>query len=96
MKLNIGTSGAGVWDITWEYWDGDSWEPLVDLVDGTDHFRAATGNREVSHTPQGDWATTNSGGDLPADIYWIRGRVSDYTSITTQPKGTQAWIRIIT
>lgn len=96
MIQNIGTSGAGTWTITWEYWNGSAWVALVDLTDGTSGFTAATGKREVSHTPQGVWATTNEGGNLPATIYWIRARVSAYTSITTQPLGTQSWIRIIT
>ncbi|GAI32533.1 unnamed protein product [marine sediment metagenome] len=51
----------------------------------------------MSHTPQGDWATTNEGGNLPADIYWIRARVTDYTPDGyVQPLGTQSWIRIVT
>lgn len=94
--VNIGTQGAGVWTIVWEYWNGSAWVALSGVTDGTDHLRAATGNREVSFTRPGDWATTNDGGNLPATIYWIRGRVSAYTSVTIQPLGTQAWIRIIT
>lgn len=93
--INIGVPGSGVWTITWEYWNG-AWVALGGVTDGTTHFMAAVGKREVSFTRPGDWATTNEGGDLPANIYWIRGRVSAYTSIITQPKGTQAWIRIIT
>lgn len=96
MILNIGTQGAGTWTITWEYWDGAAWSALAGVTDGTSGFTAATGKKEVSFTRPGDWATTDSGADLPADIYWIRARVSAYTGITTQPKGTQAWIRIIT
>lgn len=96
MILNIGTSGVGVWTITWEYWNGGAWAALAGLTDGTSGFTAVTGKKEVSHTPQGDWAITNDGGNLPANIYWIRARVSAYTSITTQPKGTQSWIRITT
>lgn len=93
--LNIGTQGAGVWTITWEYWNG-AWVALAGVTDGTAGFTAAAGKREVPFTRPGDWLTTNSGGNLPANIYWIRARVSAYTSIVTQPKGTQAWIRIIT
>jgi len=93
MKLNIGTQGVGVWTIVWEYWNGTTWAALVGLTDGTTGFTAAVGNREVSHTPQGDWATTAV---ATITLYWIRARVSAYTSVTTQPKGTQSWIRIIT
>ena len=93
MILNIGTQGVGSWTIVWEYWNGTAWSALVDLTDGTTGFTAATGKKEVSHTPQGDWVLTTI---QAMELYWIRARVSAYTSITTQPLGTQSWIRIIT
>jgi len=93
MKLNIGTNGVGVWTIVWEYWNGVAWTALVGLTDGTTGFTAGTGNREVLHTPQGNWATCAV---AAITLYWIRARVSAYTSVTTQPLGTQSWIRIIT
>lgn len=89
LKLNIGTQGAGVWTITWKYWDGDSWEPLTHLLDGTDHFRAATGNHEVTFAIPGDWALKTI---QSIEAYWIKADVTAYTSITTQPKGHQSWI----
>jgi len=92
MKLNIGTAGAGTWTITWEYWNG-AWVALADVTDGTTGFTAAAGNREVTFTRPGDWATCAV---ATITLYWIRARVSAYTDITTQPKGTQSWIRIIT
>ena len=88
LRLNIGTAGAGVWTIVWEYWNGTAWAALPDIVDGTSHFVSA-GDREVTFTRPADWATTAI---LAITLYWIRARVSAYTSITTQPKGTQAWI----
>jgi len=92
MKLNIGTAGAGVWTIVWEYWNG-AWVALAGVTDGTTSFTAAAGNREVTFTRPGDWALTAI---LAMNLYWIRARVSAYTSIVTQPLGTQSWIRIIT
>ncbi|GAI89015.1 unnamed protein product, partial [marine sediment metagenome] len=29
LCLNIGVAGAGVWTITWKYWDGDTWDALT-------------------------------------------------------------------
>jgi len=86
--LLIGTSGAGTWTVTWEYYDGDSWEPLT-VSDESVGFTAAAGYVLINFTVPSDWATVavNS-----VTKYWIRGRVSDYTSVTTQPKGTQAWL----
>ncbi len=92
LTLNIGTSGAGVWAITWEYWNG-VWTGLSDVTDNTVGFKGTTGNKTVTFTRPGDWTTTAVNGITK---YWIRGRVSSYTTVTTQPKGTQAWVTIIT
>jgi len=92
LTLNIGTSGAGVWTITWEYWNG-SWTALSGVTDNTVGFKGTTGNKTVTFTRPGDWTTTAVNAITK---YWIRGRVSAYTSVITQPKGTQAWATIIT
>jgi len=90
--LNIGIQGDGVWVITWEYWNGAAWSALADLVDNANGFTALVGLRDVSFTRPGDWATADVGG-VPG-LYWIRARVSSYTSINTQPRGNQAWVEI--
>lgn len=88
--LNIGTPGAGVWTITWKYWNGTTWANLPLKYDETNHFRAAAGNRWVHlDSRPGDWATTTI---LTYTLYFIKGEVTAYTSMTTQPLGTQAWI----
>lgn len=92
MTLNIGTPGVGVWTITWEYWNG-AWIALSGVVDGTNNFTVAAGSHDVTFTRPGDWATTAVN---TVTKYWIRARVSAYTSVITQPKGTQASIKIIT
>lgn len=89
LTLNIGTAGAGTWTITWEYWNGSAWTACNSISDGTSGFTAAAGNHNVTHTPQSNWAKNTISS---INAYWIRGRVSAYTSITTQPKGTQSWI----
>ncbi|MBA7677892.1 hypothetical protein ES703_86158 [subsurface metagenome] len=85
----IGRAGIGVWTITWEYWDGDSWEPLTNVVDPTDGFRGTAGPRHLSFTIPGDWAQTVI---QAMNLYWIRGRVSAYTSKVTSPLGSRAWV----
>lgn len=90
--LVIGTSGNGTWLVSWEYWNGVTWAALADVDDNTDSFRAVTGLHYVSFTRPLDWATTTVG--AVANLYWIRGRVSSYTSIVSQPKGTQAWVEL--
>jgi len=91
LELRMGTAGIGTWDIAWEYWNGAGWAFLADVADNTSSFRVA-GTRLVSFTRPPDWAQTIVGGI--AGLYWIRARVSAYTSIVTQPKGTRAftWI----
>jgi len=91
LELRIGTAGNGVWSITWEYWNGTDWAGLPDVNDGTSGFEVS-GIRLVTFTRPGDWVSTTVGGI--AGLYWIRARVSAYTSIVTQPKGNRAFIWI--
>ncbi len=93
LLLNIGTQGVGVWTLSWEYWNG-GWVALVGVTDNTLGFTASTGIKTVLFIRPGDWVLTNVNG--VGNKYWIRARVSAYTSVTQQPKGTQTWCRIIT
>jgi len=89
VTVNIGISGAGTWTITWEYYNGSAWASLSGVTDGTTHFRAVAGSHNVTWTIPTDWQKTTV---ATIKVYWVRARVSAYTSITTQPKGTQAFI----
>ena len=92
IELRMGTAGNGIWDIAWEYWNGAAWAPLDDVSDGTSGFRVS-GTRLMCFTRPGDWTLATIGGI--ANLYWIRARVSAYTSVVTQPKGNRAyaWIK---
>lgn len=81
LDVNGTTQGAGTWTVVWEYWNGSSWASLG-ATDGTSGFTAATGWQSVTWTKPTDWATCLVDGSLG---YWIRARVSAYTSVTTQP-----------
>jgi len=89
LRVNIGTQGVGTWTITWEYWNGSGWASLSGVTDGTSGFTAAAGVRDVNFTRPSNWALSTI---ESISAYWIRARISAYTSITTQPKGTQAWV----
>lgn len=90
LCLHIGTPGVGTWTITWKYWNGTTWTALTLKYDETNHFRAAAGKRWVHLDGRpGDWALITISG---INLYWIKGEVTSYTSMTTQPLGTQAWI----
>lgn len=89
VKFNIGTAGAGTWTITWEYYDRltVSWESLLNVTDGTTGFTTGGTNTVTFDRP-------DSWGQVAVDsttYFWVRGRVSAYTSITTQPLATQIW-----
>ncbi len=89
VKFNIGTAGAGTWTLTWEYYDRltSAWTALANVTDGTTGF-TTSGTNTVTFDRPDTWGKTavNS-----ATYFWVRGRVSAYTSITTQPLGTQIW-----
>ncbi|MCD6165360.1 right-handed parallel beta-helix repeat-containing protein, partial [bacterium] len=87
LTLNISTAGVGTWTITWEYWNGSSWTALSNVTDNTSGFTASSTN-DVTYDLPSDWAKTTVNG---VEKYFIRARVSDFTSITTQPKGAQAY-----
>lgn len=89
LVLNIGTQGEGVWTLAWEYYNGSTWVAIPGVVDGTEGFTATAGEHSVTFTPPEDWAGTTV---KAITAFWIRARVSAYTSVTTQPKGTQSWV----
>ena len=89
IRLNQGTAGAGTWTIVWEYWNGVAWPGLSNVNDGSNGFRAS-GIKFITFDVPVDWALTTI---LTMNLYWVRARVAAYTSVTTQPKGTQAWVQ---
>jgi hypothetical protein len=88
LRLNIGTSGVGVWTLAWEYWNGFAWSALPSLNDGANAF-TLSGWSEINFTRPPDWAVTTVGSI--ANLYWIRARVSSYDSVIAQPKGNRAF-----
>jgi hypothetical protein len=90
LELRISTSGAGVWTITWEYYNGTAWVTIPGVADATVGFTAAAGLYRVAFRAPGDWAAVAVNA---VTCFWVRARVSAYTSIVTQPLGQQAFIR---
>jgi hypothetical protein len=86
----IGTPGVGTWTIVWEYLNSTSvWTALSGVSDGTSAFKAAAGSHDVTFTIPSNWI---DGLVKQRFGYAIRARVSAYTSVTTQPKGSGATI----
>lgn len=91
MHLQMGTAGAGTWTTVWEYWNGSAWAALSShvIVDSISGFTAAAGWHQIRFRMPVDWATTTVASKL---AFYIRARVSAFTSTTTQPKGRNVWI----
>lgn len=93
LRVNIGVAGSGVWTVVWEYWNGSTWVALPGITDGTAGFKAGVGNKDVVWTMPSNWAKTEI---LGFTGYWVRARVSAYTSKVTAPLGTQSWVHYST
>ena len=91
LTVNMGTPGVGVWSVVWEYWNGNGWAALTNVVDGTSDFMAPAGNHDVTFTIPTDWATSVVS-PVATSQMWIRARISSSASVTTAPLGTQAWV----
>ncbi len=90
LTLNIGTAGAGTWTIIWEYLNnGGTWVPLIGVTDNTTALTVA-GSNTVSWITPADWVTQTYASVGPE--YWMRARLSAFTSKATSPLGTQAWV----
>jgi len=91
LLLDISTAGAGTWTLTWEYSNNiGTFSSLSGVSDATNGFTESGENKVTWNEPAGAaWQTKVVDGK---DKYWVRARVSAYTSITTQPLGKQAWL----
>ena len=83
IGLRVDTAGAGVYTIVWEIWDGFSWFTPAGLQDGTVGF-TNPGSSYVSVLNLTTQVPTTVNGLL---AFWVRARVSAFTSITTPPVG---------
>lgn len=89
VTFDISQAGVGTWTITYEYWDGDSYEALTNVADRTTNF-TTLGRNTVSWDMPTDWVTQTVTGSS-VNSFWGRGRVSAFTSETTQPLASQVF-----
>lgn len=87
IVFDIGEAGVGVWTITWEYYNGAAWDSLEGVHDDTVGFTVAGDGLYVTWTIPPDWATTTINAQGP--FYYVRARVSAYTSVNEEPDGDQ-------
>ena len=91
VYFDISTAGVGTWGITWEYYNGTSWGALSNVTDNTTGF-TVQGVNIITYDVPTDWAQVAVNG---LTAYWIRGRVSSYTAITTQPLGAMIYLPML-
>jgi hypothetical protein len=87
VTWDVDTVGVGTWTITYDYWDGDSYEAFAGVDDRTAGF-TVLGRRTVSWDMPTNWATQTVTGSAVSS-FWARARVSAFTSETTQPLGSR-------
>ena len=85
FKLNNGLEAEWVGTLAWEYWDGSAWQALAGISDGTSRY-TLPGVQTISWTLPADWAASDENGTV---AYWMRARVSAFTSIDAPAAGTQ-------
>jgi hypothetical protein len=83
LTLEVSTRLIGTLTLAWEYWDGATFVPIPGVTDGTAGF-TLTGAGTVSFAIPGGWASTTING---VAAFYVRARVSAFTSIGQQPLG---------
>ncbi len=91
-ELNISTKRTGTATVVMEYWDGSAWSTLT-VADDTTGLTEGTSQYMISFEPPSDWAanTTTNGPNSTAG-YFVRWRISAFTSMAAVPVGTQGWV----
>ncbi len=75
--------------VVWEYWDGDSWEVLADVTDGTAGFTVvAADDQSLTFSIPADWAPQVL--NESASLFYIRARIT--TVYSTNPVYDQGFI----
>lgn len=87
IELSV-SAEASTWTHVYEYWNGTAWTALSNVTDNSTALTLAAGIYHVYWDNPTDWkaTTVNSQGDY----FYIRMRISAFTSITSQPFGRQA------
>lgn len=95
LEITVGTAGVYTATLVWEYWTGSAWSTLT-VTDGTNYFKNA-GTNNVTWTAPSNWARTSVVSAASGTYqykYWVRCRVSAFTSVTTPPLLSYAYINV--
>lgn len=84
LSLRIDTAAVGVFELAWETWNGVAWTTPTTIADGS-----------IGLTASGTVRIELGLADLQAAVavngvlaYWVRVRVTAFTSLATQPLGS--------
>lgn len=89
LWLNLSIAGVATWDLTFEYYNGVSYVALTGVTDATNELIASGLNQITWAFPAEDLWDQASLHAITG--YWMRIRVSAFTSLTTAPLGQQAY-----
>lgn len=88
MAIEVSTSaGTSTWTNVLEYWNGTAWTSLSNVTDKSSSYTEASGIYHLYWDLPTDWVKTTVNSQGP--YFYIRYRVSAFTSITAQPLGRQ-------
>ncbi len=92
LTIDVYSSGEGIgtWTVVWEIWNGSSWSATDTTVVSGENLK---NDMNVTISPSATWAATTVNSQ---SAYWLRARVSSYTSVVTAPKGRWAHIQEMT
>jgi hypothetical protein len=82
-----------------KYWNGSAWATVPNIydttnatvTDGTASFKR-TGSRYIQWQVPGDWTAYDIAGS-PTSQYWVRWRITNFTSLATAPNLQQGWYK---
>ena len=95
LAIKLDTAGVGTWTIVWEYSQaGANWATLSFSVQEITDFTETekTFIQNIFEIPS-DWVIKDGANHVNnvTTNYWVRARVSAYSSVTTQPKASACW-----
>ena len=88
VSVLVATAPSMVITWTWEYYNGATWVTLTTLSNGIIPTMTA-GVHALSFNPPTDWASVAVNA---VTAYYIRARISSYTSVTTRPIFNQGYV----
>ncbi len=88
LTVRIDTPGEGDWEVSWEYWNGATWELLADVDDPTNGFKppdAIVGEYTIGWQVPLEWDALLSPSGSGITLFFVRARVSVFTASTVSP-----------